>query len=299
MGGGLPIGICVAAALLSSCALLRAASSAQDVFMREEDPQLAAAALPSFIKASEMLLAGDPDNENKIVTTASLYVIYASAFIEDPAALLPEEAVEAHRMAVERAGALYRRAFRLMEPALEHRSPGILQSVGGAGERAALARFSARDVPLLYWTSASILAAFALDPLDFESAGRIGIVPALLGRAAALDPGWDKGAVYALYFPYYASLPDYLGGSRAKAEEAYARALSYSKGNSASLFVSRATSVCIPDDDYQGFKAALNRALAVNLDADPDSRLANAIAQAKARQLLADAGKYFDLNGSE
>lgn len=124
-------------------------------------------------------------------------------------------------------------------------------------------------------------------------------MPALLSRAAALEPGWDNGAVYALYFPYYASLPDYLGGSRAKAEEAYAKALTYSKGLSASLFVSRATSICIPDDDYDGYTAALEKALAVNLDADPDSRLANVIAQDRARRLLADADKYFSITKGE
>jgi len=289
----------LAASLFSSCALLRAASSAHEVLLQEGDPELAAAALPSFIEASAILLAGDPTNQDKIVTTASLYVMYASAFIDGPSSFLPDEQFEARQEAVRRAGALYRRAYHLLDPALERRSPGLLKAVGGPGEAAAVARFGKRDVPLLYWSAASVLAAFALDPMDFESAGRLGAASALLARAAALDPGWNGGAIYALYFPYYASLPDYLGGSRAKAEEAYAKALAYSKGHLASLFVSRATAICIPDDDYAGFKAALAQALAVDLDADPDSRLPNAIAQDRARKLLANAGKYFDLNNGE
>jgi predicted anti-sigma-YlaC factor YlaD len=293
------VAIVLSVGLSSSCAILRAASYSQQVFMREEDPQLAADALPSFIKVSEMLLDADPDNQDKIVTTASLYVLYASAFIEGPASLLPDEQYQAHEEAVRRAGALFRRAFDLLSPALERRSPGFLAAVGGPKEAAATARFGVRDVPLLYWSAASVLAAYGLNPLDFVSAGRLGVVPALLSRAAALEPGWDEGAIYALYFPYYASLPDYLGGSRPKAEDAYAKALSYSKGHSAALFVSRATSICIPDNDYEGFKAALKSALAVDLKADPDSRLANAIAQDHARQLLADAGKYFSINKGE
>ncbi|MGO8693750.1 MAG: TRAP transporter TatT component family protein [Rectinemataceae bacterium] len=293
------VAIVLGLGLPSSCAILKAASYSQQVFLREEDPQLAADALPSFIKVSEMLLAADPDNRDKIVATASLYVLYASAFIEGPASLLPDEQYQAHEEAVRRAGALYRRAFRLLSPALERRSPGFLAAVGGPKEAAAAARFGVGDVPLLYWSAASILAAYGLNPLDFVSAGRLGAVPALLSRAAALEPGWDNGAVYALYFPYYASLPDYLGGSRAKAEEAYAKALTYSKGLSASLFVSRATSICIPDDDYDGYTAALEKALAVNLDADPDSRLANVIAQDRARRLLADADKYFSITKGE
>lgn len=285
--------------LPSSCAVLRAASYSQQVFMREEDPQLAADALPAFMKVSEMLLAADPENQDKIVSTASLYVLYASAFIEAPAELLPAEQYRAHEKATRRATALYHRAFRLLSPALERRSPGFLAAVGGPKEAAAAARFGRADVPLLYWSSAAILAAYALNPLDFQMAADLGAVPAMLARAAALDPGWDRGAIYELYFPYYASMPDYLGGSRAKAEAAYAKALAYSKGDSASLFVSRATSICIPDDDYAGFKAALERALAVDPAADPDSRLANAIAQDRARRLLAEAGTYFNLSKGE
>jgi hypothetical protein len=45
--------------------------------------------------------------------------------------------------------------------------------------------------------------------------------------------------------------------------------------------------------DYEAFKAALGQALAVDIDLDPDSRLANVIAQANARRLLASADRLF------
>lgn len=291
--------LALALVLPSSCTILRAASYSQQVFMREEDPQLAGDALPAFMKVSEMLLAADPYNEGKIVSTASLYVLYANAFIEAPASELPTDQYREQEKAVSRATALYHRAFRLLKPELERRSPGFLASVGSSLEKEKAARFGRSDVPLLFWSAASILAAYGLDPVDFAMAAQLGAVPAMLDRAAELDPGWDNGAIWALYFPYYASMPDYLGGSRAKAEVVYAKALAYSKGLSASLFVSRATAICIPDGDYAGFKAALERALSINLDAAPDMRLENAIAQEHARNLLAEAGTYFNLNKGE
>ncbi|MDP3180116.1 MAG: hypothetical protein Q8M76_19545, partial [Spirochaetaceae bacterium] len=50
----------LAASLFSSCSILRAASKVETVFMREEDPAIAADAFPILIKASEILLEGSP-----------------------------------------------------------------------------------------------------------------------------------------------------------------------------------------------------------------------------------------------
>jgi len=278
--------------LLGSCAALGAASKAETVFLGEEDPELAGAALPTFIKASEMLLAADPKDRDKAVATASLYVMYANAFVDGPASYLPDDRFEERKAAADRAGALYRRAFRLLAGALERRSPGILEAAK-AGRAEALARLGRGDVPLLYWSAASVLAAFGLNPLDFESAANVGAAGLFLARAAELDPGWNGGALYELYLPYYASLPPYMGGDPAKALDAYRKALEYSGGQSASLFVAYATSICVPADDYAGYRAALERALAIDPQSRPDARLATVLAQRRARWLLDGADRYF------
>jgi predicted anti-sigma-YlaC factor YlaD len=293
--GFVAAGALVCFVLLGSCAVLGAASKAEDVFMSEEDPELAAGALPTFIKASEMLLAADPTNRDKAVTTASLYVMYANAFVDGPASYLPDERFEERKAAADRAGALYRRAFRLLAAALERRSPGIVEAAK-AGNAAALGRLKRADVPLLYWSAASVLAAFGLNPLDFESAGNLGAAGPFLARAAELDPGWNDGAIYEVYLPYYASLPPYMGGDREKALDAYEKALGYSKGRSASLFVAYATSICVPADDYSGYRAALERALAIDAQSRPEARLATVVAQKRARWLLETADRYFDIS---
>jgi predicted anti-sigma-YlaC factor YlaD len=288
--------VAVAAAavvLFGSCAVLRAASKVQTVLSSEEDPEIAAAALPTFIMAAEALLEADPKNQDKVVTTASLYVMYANAFVQGPASALPDERFEERQEAYERAGALYRRAFRLLSPALDRRSTGIVEAA--VAGKADFSRMRKSDVPLLYWSAASVLAGFGLNPLDFKSARYLGAAPLFLARAAELDPGWNGGAIYGIYLSYYAGMPSYLGGDPAKAEEAYKKALGYSKGGTASLFVSYATSICIPKDDYSGFKAILEKALAIDPNAVPEGRLETVIAQKNARRLLAEANKYFTL----
>jgi predicted anti-sigma-YlaC factor YlaD len=276
---------------LGSCTIIGAASKVQTVLTSEEDPEIAAAALPTFIMASEALYEADPKNQDKAVTTASLYVMYANAFVQGPASALPDSRFEERQAANDRAGALYRRAFRLLSPALEHRSPGIVEAA--VAGKADLSRMRKGDVPLLYWSAVSILAGFGLNPLDFKSARYLGAAPIFLARAAELDPGWNSGAIYGIWLSYYAGMPSYLGGDPAKADESYAKALAYSKGGSASLFVGYATSICIPREDYAGFKAALAKALAIDPNARPEGRLETVIAQKNARRLLAEADKYF------
>jgi predicted anti-sigma-YlaC factor YlaD len=280
-----------AAALLSSCAVIGAASKIDDVLMGEEDPAIAAGALPTMIVASEALSEADPKNQGNAVTTASLYVMYANAFVQGPAAALPDSRFEERQAAYDRAGALYRRAFRLLSSSLDRRLPGFVEAA--VDGKADMKKLKKSDVPWLYWTSASVLAAFGLNPLDFASARYLGAASAFMARAAELDPGWNSGAIYELYLPYYASMPDYLGGDKAKALEAYEKALAYSKGKSAGLFVAYATSICVPGDDYAGYKTALERALAIDPASVPENRLATIIAQADARRLLAAAGDYF------
>jgi len=283
--------------LLGSCAVFRAASKVQTVLTSEEDPELAAGALPTFIMVEEALLKADPNDQGKVVTTASLYVMYANAFVQGPASSLPDDRFEERQAAYDRAGALYRRAFRLLSAALDRRSPGVVEAA--VDGKADFSRMRKSDVPLLYWSGVSVLAGFGLNPLDFKSAHYLGAAPLFLARAAELDPGWDEGAIYGVYVSYFGSMPSYLGGDPAKAEDAYKKALAYSKGGTASLFVSYATSICVPKDDYQGFKAVLEKALAIDPNAVPEDRLETVLAQRNAKRLLADAGKYFTLPEGE
>jgi predicted anti-sigma-YlaC factor YlaD len=289
--------VAMAVALLSSCAVLGAASKLQTVIPSEEDPELAAGALPTFIMAEEAILEADPKNQEKAVTMASLYVMYANAFVQGPAAALPDDRFEEKQQADQRAGALYRRAFRLLAEALDRRSPGIVEAA--VDGKADFARLRKSDVPLLYWSAVSVLAGFGLNPLDFKSAHYLGAAPLFLARAAELDPGWNEGAIYGIYLSYYGGMPSYLGGDQAKAEEAYDKALAYSKGGTASLFVSYATFVCVPKNDYKGFRAALEKALAIDPDLVPSNRLETVLAQRNARRLLAAAADYFVLPEGE
>lgn len=281
---------------LSSCAVLGAASKFESVISSQEDPQLVAEALPSYMLAAEALSEADPGDPAKAATTGSLCIMYGSAFVQDPASNLPDERFEERKAAFDRAAVFYHKGFGILSDALNRGHPGLVDSVATGGDKAsqaALSQLGKADVPLLYWCSASILAAFSMNPLDFQSAHYLAAAPRFLLRAADLDPAWNHGSIFSLLMAYYAGMPDYLGGDMAKALGYYDRARAYS-GDSASLQLSYARSICLPKGDEAGFKAALAKVLAVDLKTAGDSRLETVLAQRSARLLLAKESELFD-----
>ena len=71
------------------------------------------------------------------------------------------------------------------------------------------------------------------------------------------------------------------------------RALELSKGKRAGTYVSFAENACLPAQNGAEFKIMLEKALAVDPDADPDHRLANLVAQRRARWLLDHIDELF------
>jgi hypothetical protein len=117
---------------------------------------------------------------------------------------------------------------------------------------------------------------------------------ALMKRAYELDPDFNNGAIDDFYILYYGSLPDGLGRDWALAQVHYERAIAKSGGLAASPFVSWAQAVAAPSQDYPAFKGNLEKALAVDNSKckTSDEKLANKIAQKKARYLLDNADLF-------
>ncbi len=88
-------------------------------------------------------------------------------------------------------------------------------------------------------------------------------------------------------------LPLLLGGSPARAKEHFDRAVALANGQSAFAYLTLATSVAQPAKDRVEFEKLLRSALAVDVSQRPSIRLANLIAQRRARTLLSQIDKLF------
>ncbi|MDR0313415.1 MAG: TRAP transporter TatT component family protein [Treponema sp.] len=295
--------------LLNSCSISKLAinavsnaltgSGSADVFTGDSDPILVGDALPFAIKMYEALLSQNPKHQGLILTTGSLFVMYANAFVQSPAEMLPVDRYMEKAAELERAKNLFLRGADLLYGGLDLKYPGFIGAYENGTLDSFLAKMKKDDVPYLYWAVAGVLSAFSLDSFNMTLGIRIPELKAMIERAYVLDPDFNNGAIDDFFIIFYSALPANLGGNRDLAFQHFQRAVEKSGGLSASPYVSYAKSVAIPAQDYDTFKEMLETALAINPDADTSNRLVNILSLQKARFLLDNAGAYFISLGSD
>jgi len=268
-------------------------SSTSTVFTGDNDPELVGDALPFAIKMYESLMNANPRHQGLRLQTGSLYIIYANAFLQTPATMLPESEYKKQEFTYRRAKNLYLRGRDIILACLEDKYPGFRDALQRRNYARALARTTRKDAPLLYWAGAGWLGGFAIDPFDMDLGVTLPSAAALMDRVYHLDPDYAAGAIHEFYILYYGSLPEYMGGDLKKAREHYAQALAISHGRSATPYLSLATSVTVKEQKLGEFKDLLRQALAIDPEAVPENRLVNILNQRKAQWLLEHADDYF------
>jgi predicted anti-sigma-YlaC factor YlaD len=269
-----------------------ALASGSSAYSGDDDPEFVRDAVPFGLKTIEGLLAESPRHQGLLLAATSGFTQYAYAYLQDEADYVEDtdlaRATELRRRAV----AMYRRALGYGLRGLEVRSPGI-----GAGlrrdPRGVVAGLGAHEVPLMYWTAAAWGSAISAAKQDAELAADLPAVEALMRRCLQLDEKFGDGAIYDFLISYEGGRPASAGGSVARAREALDKALAISQGKRAAPLVSFAETVDVGEQNRSEFEALLKKALAVDPDAVPDQRLANRIAQRRARWLLSRADQLF------
>ncbi|MBP1641945.1 MAG: hypothetical protein H6Q03_614 [Acidobacteria bacterium] len=257
----------------------------------DDDPRLVGDAFPFALKTLESLLAASPENEGLRLASCRGFATYAAGFVAPEAEALPAVEFERAQAIRGRALRLHLRALGYCREVLERRLPGAVGRLT-AGTAEALAGAERTDVELLYWTAAAWGSAIALGTDRPELVADLPAVRALLARAEALDPAWGGGALDEAGIPLDA-LPEALGGSLERARARLERAVARSRGRLASPWVTWAASAAVAAQDRAGFRRALEAALAVDAESPSPDRLANRIAQERARRLLARADELF------
>ncbi len=249
----------------------------------DEDPEFVGDAVPFALKLMEILADQAPDHVGVRQALASGFTQYAVVFIQFPADQAKYDDYDAYFAGNARAGKMFLRANGYAMEGIELGHPGFAEGIR-ADTAATLNDTTIEDVPLLYWLGASWLMAISNAREDPELIGELPLAAACLHRALELDPDWDRGAIHEALISLEPSLP--MPGGVQRAEEHFAKAVELSGGLKASPYVSLATSICIKAQDRERFESLLGQALAVDLDASPNDRMANTYAQLKARFLL-------------
>ncbi len=272
-------------------ALAKSLAASGDVFASDGDPELIRQATPFALKTTEALLVERPEHPGLLLAACKGFVQFAYAFVQVDAELLRDDDYEASEAGLERALRLYLRGRDYCLRALDLESPGVRRRLEVEPD-SALGGLGREEATLLYWSGASWGAAISVGKDRPEVAVDLPAVRALVRRTLELDEAFDRGAAHEVMMALEA-LPATMGGSPERAREHYERAVELSGGGRASPFVGFAESVSVPAQDRREFVELLERALAVDPDARPSERLANLIAQKRARFLLGRADHLF------
>jgi predicted anti-sigma-YlaC factor YlaD len=267
-------------------------ASGGTTYASDDDPELVGDALPFALKTIEGLLETTPRHKGLLLAAASGFTQYAYVYLQTEADYVEEADLALATHLRDRAMGLYRRAFEYGMRGLEVDHPGIRQALGD-DERVALAGMKKDDVPMQYWTSAAWSLAISLDKTDAKMAVNLPLAENLMHRALELDPSYGDGVIHDYYISYEGGRAGAAGGSIDRAREELAKSLALAKGRRAAPYLAFAESVSVGKQDRKEFTDLLDAALAVDPDAAPEYRLANVVAQRRARWLLSRIDALF------
>ncbi len=272
-----------------------AVSGSGDSYARDDDPELVKAAAPFGLKTMEGLLETVPENDELLRGLTSGFTQYSYAFVVQDADLaeLAGKTAEA-RAGRERARRLLIRARDYGLRGLELKYPGLPARLREAKDlEAALAKVEKEDAGLLYWTAAAWALAISSAKGDMQLVSELPAPVAMMRRGLALDETFDHGAFHEFFITWDGSHTTADGGGPAKAREHLDRALALSAGEKLGPLVNYAETVLVQTQDRAEFTKMLERVLAADVNAAPQYRLANVLAQRRARALLEHADDLF------
>ena len=260
-------------------------------FASDDDPELVKAAVPFSLKLIESLLAESPQHKGMLLAACSGFTQYSFAFVNQDADELEDTDIAAATRMRVRAKRLYLRARGYGLRGLEVKHPGFEQALR-KNPKAAVKSATVSDVPLLYWTAAAWGSAISVSKDDPALVSDQIIVESLIDRALELDEDFDHGAIHGVLISYEMARQGVQGDPALRSKKHFDRAMELSGGKLASPLVSFAEAVSVQNQNRAEFQALLEKALAINPDAVPESRLQNLVAQRRARWLL---GRVDDL----
>jgi predicted anti-sigma-YlaC factor YlaD len=278
---------------MSGCAVRKMAinmvgdalASSGATFSSDDDPELVKQALPFSLKLMESLLAETPKHRGLLFATSSAFTQYAYAFVREDADEMEPVNLDAAVEMKARARRLFLRARDYGLRGLDTRIHGIRKALAEDPVKAVKAA-RRRDVPLMYWTAASWGAAIGLSKNDMMLVADQPVVEALIDRCLELDESFDKGAIHSFLITYETVRQGGAGDPYQRARKHFDRAMELSGGFQAGPLVSLAESVSVAKQDRKEFQSALERALAIDVNAKPEYRLVNLVMQRRARWLL-------------
>jgi predicted anti-sigma-YlaC factor YlaD len=303
-------------AAVRSVANMLSSPEGSGAFTSDNDPQLVGDSLPLALKLYEIILQKDPENADLAAATGKNFVMYSGAFVQMPADMLDDMHWKEADEGRARAKKLYKRGrdYLLEALYLKHEDfQGLLES---GDYDAAMALLDEEDADTAYWAGLGWLGMASTDPFDMELSTTLDKAALLLFRSMELDEA--NPGIHDIMIQLQLSLPSSIlvnmrnrspwatawmdsyykdagidENPKNRAFYHYYRTLALSDGTAVSPHLTMATALAVKEQDVPAFRDYIDKALSVDPDSNPDSRLMILIYQKKARWLLDNIENFF------
>jgi predicted anti-sigma-YlaC factor YlaD len=272
-----------------------AAAASGTSYASDDDPELVRDAVPFGLKTMEGLLEEKPRHVGLLTSLAASFTQYAFAFVQSDA----DEAdlqgkLEQVRAGRARARKLFLRARDYGLRGLEVRREGFGKALAdGRDADRALRRATKGEVPLLYWTASAWALAISNGKGDMGLVAELPRPAAMMERALALDEAWGEGALHEFFVTFDTVRSEAQGGGEARAKAHYERALALSMNKKLGPHVAWAEGVLVKRQEREAFTRLLEEVVRADPGEVPRYRLANILAQRRAKALLDHADDLF------
>lgn len=265
-------------------------------FEMESDIEIAETAGLTMIKMMEAFQYDNPKNKTLNTLLARSYANYAQGFWEYEMLTMKGVDDSRYEKALERAKRFYQAGKDYGLKAL---------STNGAFKSAlkkdldtykkALKSFGRSDVPKLFWTAMNWGSLINLSKDSPIAIAEFPKVEAMMERVLHLDENFFYAGPHLFFGFSFGSRPKMFGGDSEKSKQHFeAAAKAYNRKFLLGLtFYAQVYAVQIQDPML--FDQLLNEVLAANPADLPQARLANELAQKRAKWLLANRAKFFDV----
>lgn len=247
---------------------------------RQSDPVIVKEGTPAYLMLLDGLLEAYPQNTELLVAACQAYTSYASSFLEEESG--------------ERASRLYRRARQYGFRALSQKTDFSKAAAGSLDElNAALAQFTKKDVPALFWTANAWAGWISGNIGSVEAMADLPALDATVKRSLELDGSYYSGGPHLLMGVLLAAKPGAIGGDLPGAKRHFERAFSMGAEKMLSAKVLYAQYYARGAKDRELFQSTLREVLAAPVDDPPEMTFGNVMAQEKAKRLLEKTEEYF------
>jgi len=279
----------VGAVVLSGCNTSRIAERAMADMVgnlvasieEQPDPKLVEDGLPTLLLFMDGMLRQSPDNRELLRAASTAYATYSQAFVDaedDP----------------ERAVALFAKAktygMRLLTC-----EPTFAKAVGAPMDEfeRAVKAFGRDDVPDMYAAGSAWLGWIVSQPESMTALAELPKALALMTRVLELDEDYSNGAVHVVFGIYYATQPPGAGQDMKKSKAHFERAIGLGGNDYLLPLVAYAEFYATAAFDEILFVETLDRVTAREIGEGSPNRLANVVAQRRARHLLENKDEIF------